>query len=107
MHRKPSGQGLRPEGTPQASDGPASPFVRSDIGATALDRTRKWVEIVASDPNLGGLIPPTAYPFAADKVGDLGVRFADLTGTGRVFMLVGFEPAGAGTAPQRRRGNGA
>jgi hypothetical protein len=61
-------------------------FRNADAGAG----NRKWVEVTAADADLGGLIPPASYPFAADKVGSMGVRFADLAGTGRPYMLVGF-----------------
>ena len=55
--------------------------------------SRTWSEIKPDDPSYSGLIPPSTVAFAADKIGDLGVRFADLAGTGRPFMLVGFQPA--------------
>jgi RHS repeat-associated protein len=61
---------------------------------------RTWSEVTSADPNLAGLIPPAQYPFAGDKVGDLGVRFADLAGDGRVYMLVGLQPPGPGAKPQ-------
>jgi RHS repeat-associated protein len=57
--------------------------------------SRKWSDASSDGSNLSGLVPPTDYPFAAEKIGDLGVRFADVTGTGRPFMLVGLQLAGA------------
>lgn len=62
----------------------------------AADGTRKWSDVATDGSSLSGLIPPSAYPFASDKIGDMGVRFADLTGTGRPYMLVGFQPPGPG-----------
>jgi RHS repeat-associated protein len=62
------------------------------------DGTRKWSDASSDGSPFAGLIPPSGFPFAADKIGDLGVRFADLTGTGRPYMLVGFQPPGAGAA---------
>jgi RHS repeat-associated protein len=63
-----------------------------------INGSRKWSDTPTDDPQFAGLIPPSAFPFAADKIGDLGVRFADLAGTGRPYMLVGFQPPGAGAA---------
>ena len=62
------------------------------------DGTRMWSN-AATNGQFAGLIPPTAFPFAADKVGDMGVRFADVKGDGHPYMLVGFLPAGAGAVP--------
>jgi hypothetical protein len=48
---------------------------------------RKWTEQKGS-----GLIPPQQFPFAAENVGDLGVRLVDLNGDGRIDMIVGSLP---------------
>jgi len=64
---------------------------------------RKWFDEAADMP---GLVPPPypgenhPYPFSAYKIGDMGVRFADLDGSGRPYMLIGFQPGGAGTSPK-------
>jgi RHS repeat-associated protein len=61
----------------------------------ADDGSRRWSDSATDGSNLSGLAPPSDYPFAAYKIGDLGVRFVDVAGTGRPYMLVGFQPAGA------------
>lgn len=49
---------------------------------------RKWVKQENS-----GFIPPQDITFSAEITGDLGVRFADLNGDGRVDLLSGFLPS--------------
>jgi YD repeat-containing protein len=61
-------------------------YFRNDA---ASNGNRKWVEQVGS-----ALTPPKQYPFAQEKVGDLGVRFVDLNGDGRPDMLVGLMDKG-------------
>ncbi|WP_316185624.1 MULTISPECIES: RHS repeat-associated core domain-containing protein [unclassified Bradyrhizobium] len=53
---------------------------------------RKWVLQEASPGVPSSLAPPDGFPFAAERDGDLGIRFADLNGDGRVDILVGFLP---------------
>ena len=48
---------------------------------------RKWTEQVGSS-----LTPPVEYPFAAEGVGDTGVRLVDLDGDGRIDILAGRLP---------------
>ncbi|MER9243477.1 RHS repeat-associated core domain-containing protein [Mesorhizobium sp. M0633] len=53
---------------------------------------RKWVLQEKSPGVASDLAPPAGYPFAAEGVGDLGVRFLDLDGNGRADILVGYLP---------------
>jgi RHS repeat-associated protein len=71
-------------------NGTTTHFYRNVASA---DGSRKWSDVATDGSNLSGLAPLTDYPFAAEKIGDLGVRFADVAGTGRPYMLVGFQPA--------------
>ncbi|WP_247891512.1 FG-GAP-like repeat-containing protein [Azospirillum argentinense] len=63
-------------------------YYRNEPTAAGQREPRRWVEQASS-----GLAPPSGFPFAAQGVGDLGTRFADLNGDGRVDMLVGILPA--------------
>ena len=59
---------------------------------------RKWVIQEKSPGTPSDLAPP--QPFVAENVGDIGVRFADLNGDGRIDMLVGFlPPSGTSVGP--------
>ncbi|MER2216844.1 toxin TcdB middle/N-terminal domain-containing protein [Methylobacterium brachiatum] len=58
---------------------------------------RKWVIQEKSPGVPSDLAPPQL--FAAENVGDLGVRFADLNGDGRPDMLAGFLPADTSGGP--------
>lgn len=64
------------------SDGTVSrAYYRNEVDDNG---NRKWTNQIDSP-----FVPPANYPFAQEKTGDLGIRFADLNGDGRVDMLSG------------------
>jgi RHS repeat-associated protein len=55
---------------------------------------RRWSNVATDTPDLALLQPPQDIPFSAYRVGDLGVRFADVMGNGRPYILVGYQLLG-------------
>jgi RHS repeat-associated protein len=76
----------------QRADGSATrSYYRNEPVVAGQREPRRWAEQASS-----GLLPPVGFPFAAQGVGDQGVRFADLNGDGRVDILAGVLPAATG-----------
>jgi hypothetical protein len=66
-------------------DSTEDPNICGEVGGRDIRFNRKWVKQDGSP-----FAPPV--PFAEENVGDLGVRFVDLDGDGRVDMVVGMLP---------------
>ena len=64
-------------------------YFRNEPVVTGQREPRHWVHQPGS-----GLTPPTNFPFAEETTGDLGVRFVDINGDGRIDLLVGIMPTG-------------
>ncbi|MGJ5181849.1 RHS repeat-associated core domain-containing protein [Bradyrhizobium oligotrophicum] len=95
-YRKAGGELVRAyfRNEPCKLDTTEDPSICGEVSARDVRFNRKWVKQEGS-----AFTPPDGLPFAEENIGDLGVRFVDLDGDGRVDLIAGMIPPAPSPIP--------